>query len=193
MGFWMGDDSMEGSDPETVVIEIKTGWISEVISLIGRDDANTYLTSLYSHEPFGEEINGNDQGLYEDELRKLIPFNFNKLKKFMELNYPLIWRGHDTFIGDHNEELNDYLINYSADNVWLPLNKKFNGNLGDLLPGLHFIDGDGTMVSHDNYDLSDTCDWNHEWYIPKGLYEIKYLEDLLIIAQQAINYQLLKL
>ena len=131
MGFWMGHDSMEGSDPETVVIEIKTGWISEVISLIGLDDTDTYLTSLYSHEPFGREIKGNDQGMYEDELRNLIPNNFDKLKEFMEENYPLVWRGHDTFIGDSNEDFNRFMLINGSDNVWLPLNKKFNGNLGD--------------------------------------------------------------
>lgn len=190
----MGKSPMRNSDPETVVIEIKTGWISEVISLIGWKDTETYLTTLYSHEPFEREIKGNDQGLYEDELRELIPLNFDKLKIFMELNYPLIWRGHDTFIGDHNEEFNDYLMRFNANNVWLPLNKKFNGNLKDLVPGLWFIDKDGTSVSHGHYDLNDTCSWDPNWYIPKGLYEIKYLKDLKNITNpEAINYLRLKL
>jgi len=49
-------------------------------------------------------------------------------------------------------------------------------------------------VSHDEYSF-DGSKWDN-WYVPKGLYEIKYLKDLdltLIIDPRAINYLLLKL
>ena len=196
MGLWLGNNFMEDRDPETIVIEIKTDWINKVKDLIGRDDTEIYLTSLYSHELFDQEIRGNDQGLYEQELEnKIGTVKFNKLKEFMEENYPLVWRGHDTFIGDTNTDFNAFMLDKGYENVWLPLEEKFDGNIKDLIPGNWFMDGDATIVGHNSYQLNDDSDWDEDWYVPKGLYEIKYLKDLDIVItdQQAINYQLLKL
>jgi len=126
MGQWLGDTPISERDPETVVIELQTKWIPEVISLIGRQDTETYLTTLYSHELFEREVEAGDQGKYEQELQNIIPFQFDKLKRFMELNYPWIWRGHDTLIGDPNDEFNEWIFK-NFDNPILPLEEKFDG------------------------------------------------------------------
>ena len=196
MGTWLGSSNVDDRDPETVVIEIKTNWYSDVINLIGEKDAEFYLTTLYAgNEVLGQEVKGNDQGIYEQLLeQKLGTTTFDKLKEFMEENYPLVWRGHDTFIGDPNTDFNRFMRKYANNIVWLPLKEKFDGQIKDLKPGNWFIDGDGTLVSHDEYSF-DGSKWDN-WYVPKGLYEIKYLKDLdltLIIDPRAINYLLLKL
>ena len=194
MGTWLGSSNMDDRDPETVVIEIKTTWYGDVIRLIGEENAEFYLNTLYSHELLDQEVKGNDQGIYEELLEKKIgTITFDKLKEFMEENYPLVWRGHDTFIGDPNPDFNRFMREYANNKVWLPLKEKFDGQIKDLKPGNWFIDGDGTLVSHDEYSFEDT-EWDN-WYVPKGLYEIKYLKDLDIVITdpQAINYQLLKL
>jgi len=196
MESWFGSSNMDDRDPETVVIEIKTNWYSDVINLIGEKDAEFYLTTLYAgNEVLGQEVKGNDQGIYEQLLeQKLGTTTFDKLKEFMEENYPLVWRGHDTFIGDPNADFNRFMRKYANNKVWLPLKEKFDGQIKDLKPGNWFIDGDGTLVSHDEYSF-DGSKWDN-WYVPKGLYEIKYLKDLdltLIIDPRAINYLLLKL
>ena len=191
---WFGSSNMDDRDPETVVIEIKTTWYNDVINLIGENSAEFYLNTLYSHELLDQEVKGNDQGIYEELLEKKIgTITFDKLKEFMEENYPLVWRGHDTFIGDPNADFNRFMRKYANNKVWLPLKEKFDGKIKDLEPGNWFIDSDGTMVHHDEYSFEDT-EWDN-WYVPKGLYEIKYLKDLDIVITdpQAINYQLLKL
>lgn len=194
MDRWLGDIPMSKRDPVAVVIELQTEWIPQVIDLIGADDTETYLTTLYSHDKFDKEIEGNDQDLYEEELSKIIPFHFDKLKKFMELNYPLVWRGHDTLIGDTNGEFNEWIIK-NPDNPILPLEEKFDGGKSSLQPGNWFIDRDGTMIGHDEYQIDENCGWDTSWYVPKGLYKIKYLQDLEIAytIRQSINYQKLKL
>jgi len=196
MESWFRSSNIYDRDPETVVIEIKTNWYSDVINLIGEKDAEFYLTTLYAgNEVLGQEVKGNDQGIYEQLLeQKLGTTTFDKLKEFMEENYPLVWRGHDTFIGDPNTDFNRFMRKYANNIVWLPLKEKFDGQIKDLKPGNWFIDGDGTLVSHDEYSF-DGSKWDN-WYVPKGLYEIKYLKDLdltLIIDPRAINYLLLKL
>jgi len=185
---------MSERDPETVVIELQTESIPQVMDLIGVDDTESYMITLYSHSLFEREPKGNDQGLYEEELEKLIPKKFDKLKKFMEEYYPLVWRGHDTFIGDGNNEFNEWLIK-NPNNPILPLEEKFDGQISSLQPGNWFIDGDGTMVGHSEYQLNENFGWDTNWYVPKGLYEIKYVKDLDMgyTNPQAINYQRLKL
>lgn len=112
----------------------------------------------------------------------------------MELNYPWIWRGHDTLIGDPNDEFNEWIFK-NFDNPILPLEEKFDGQIKSLGPEKWFIDGDGTMRGHDNYAIDENCGWDTNWYVPKGLFEIKYLKDMgiKITNPQAINYQRLKL
>jgi len=196
MESWFGSSNMDDRDPETVVIEIKTNWYSDVINLIGEEDAEFYLNTLYAgNDVFDQEVKGNDQGIYELLLEsKIGTTTFDKLKEFMEENYPLVWRGHDTFIGDPNADFNRFMRKYANNKVWLPLKEKFDGQIKDLEPGNWFIDSDGTMVHHDEYSFDDSDEWDN-WYVPKGLYEIKYLKDLDIVITdpQAINYQLLKL
>jgi len=198
MESWFGSSNMDDRDPETVVIEIKTNWYSDVINLIGEEDAEFYLNTLYAgNDVFDQEVKGNDQGIYELLLEsKIGTTTFDKLKEFMEENYPLVWRGHDTFIGDPNANFNRFMRENRFIKVWLPLKEKFDGQIKDLKPGNWFIDGDGTLVSHDEYsfDEDEWVEWDN-WYVPKGLYEIKYLKDLgiLITDPQAINYLLLKL
>lgn len=193
MGRWLGDKPISERDPVAVVIELQTEWIPQVIDLIGYRDTETYLTTLYSHDAFEREVDPNDQSLYEDELRNIIPFNFDKLKKFMELNYPWIWRGHDTLIGDPNDEFNEWIFK-NFDNPILPLKEKFDGGLSSLQPGNWFTDRDGTMIGHNEYQIDENCGWDTTWYVPKGLYKFKYLQDIdMNTNQQAINYQKLKL
>jgi hypothetical protein len=195
---WFGSSNMDDRDPETVVIEIKTNWYNDVINLLGEGKAEFFLNSLYAgNEVFGQEVKGNDQGIYEQLLENNIgTVEFDKLKEFMEENYPLVWRGHDTFIGDPNPDFNRFMRKYANNKVWLPLKEKFDGQIKDLKPGNWFIDGDGTIVSHDEYSFNpeEGSEWDN-WYVPKGLYEIKYLKDLDIVITdpQAINYLILKL
>ena len=196
MGKWLGATPVSGRLRETVVIEIKSDWIDDVINLIGEENTELYLNSLYAgNEIFENEVVGSDQGLYEQFLEREInnPVAFEKLKNFMEKNHPLIWRGHDTFIGNPNTEFNEFMFKYSETNIWLPLTKKFDGRKKDLVAGKFFIDKDGTISGHSNYDFGvfEHGEWEN-WYVPKGLYEIMYLWELPIVPQ-AINFRELKL